>query len=198
MMAESENNRSEHKCAFCRQPAATVVDGKYIKHLRKLIKRNHPFGLMQIGYLYRVGNGVMQSDTKSLDMFIRAAELGVAQAFIMIGSIYEEGNAVTCDRSKSLECHKVAAKKGRIIAHNHLALFYERSGDIQISIKHLKVAACAGHQEAMDQLMKHYKNNLLPKEDLAQTLRAYQASSDLMKSTERDEAQLVLRASRHT
>ena len=40
--------------------------------------------------------------------------------------------------------------------------------------------------------MVHYKNNLLPKKDLAQTLRAYQASSDLMKSKERDDAQCVL------
>lgn len=188
--AENGGVQREHKCPFCRLP---IND----KQLKKLIKKNHPLAFMQMGYHYQTGTGVIQSDSKSLDMFIRAAELGVAQAFVMIGNAYAAGEAVAQDVSKALEYYEIAAKRGRILSHYYLALYREKSGDIQISINHLKVIACAGHQLAMDKLMNHYRNNSISKEDLAQTLRAYQASSDLMKSKERDEAQLVL-ASRHT
>ena len=42
--------------------------------------------------------------------------------------------------------------------------------------------------EIMDNLMKVYKMKELPKEELAQTLRSYHASSNEMKSKDRDEA----------
>ena len=122
-------------------------------------------------------------------MCIRAAELGFAPAFAMIGNVYAEGDLVPRDVSKTLEYHEIAAKKGSIPSRINLALFHEKNSDIHNSIKHLKVTACAGHQESMDKLMQHYRNKSLSKEDLAQTLRAYQASNDLMKSKARDDAQ---------
>ena len=52
----------------------------------------------------------------------------------------------------------------------------------------MKVAAGAGDQSAMNDLMKFYKLGLLPKEALDQSLRAFQASNDAMKSKDRDDA----------
>ena len=60
-------------------------------------------------------------------------------------------------------------------------------------IQHLVVAASAGYQSAMDELMTKYKQKLVSKEDLAETLRAYQASSNEMKSKDRDDASAILR-----
>lgn len=58
----------------------------------------------------------------------------------------------------------------------------------QKSIEHRKVAASAGCQRSMDTLMNLYRDKLLSKEELTQILRSYQASNDLMKSKERDDA----------
>ena len=41
------------------------------------MKRNHPEAFMQMASEHRSGANVFQSDTKALDMYIRAAELGV-------------------------------------------------------------------------------------------------------------------------
>ena len=62
------------------------------------------------------------------------------------------------------------------------------NGNALKSIEHLKVAAGAGDQGAMDELMKAYKDKILSKEDLTQTLRTFQISSNEMKSMDRDKA----------
>ena len=66
--------------------------------------------------------------------------------------------------------------------------------NIQKSINHYKVAASAGYKDAMDRLMRFYKDKVLSKEDLTQTLRAYQASINNMKSKDRDEARAFFEA----
>ena len=68
-----------------------------------------------------------------------------------------------------------------------MALYHREYGNIDESIKHMKIAASGGHQASMDDLMILYKDELLSKEDLAQTLRAYQTSIDLMKSNDRED-----------
>jgi len=63
---------------------------------------------------------------------------------------------------------------------------------IKTSIEHLTVAASAGNKVSMDKLMKMYKKNALSKEDLTQTLRSFQTSSNEMKSKDRDDARAFL------
>ena len=149
---------------------------------------------MHMATRYHSGDGVMQSDTKSLEMYIRTAELGFPNAYTDIGTHYKRGIAVEQDKSKALSFLEIAGKKGSIIAHKNLALLTEISEDNMeksIKIKHLKVVASAGDKETMNMLMTKYKEKALSKEELTQTLRAYQASSDLIKSDDRDNARVM-------
>ena len=177
-------------CAFCRQPP--IHPKNQIKALKKLMKKNNPKAFVIMATRYEEGNSVIQSDTKSLEMRIRAAELGSAQAIGLIGKFYEVGRVVEQNMSKVFEFLEVSAKKRSVLAHHLLAL-YEEDINIQKSIKHYKVAACAGYRPAMDGLMNLYRYKLLSKEDLAQTLRAFQVSNDLTKSKERDYARALNR-----
>ena len=182
-----EKLHKSKKCAFCRQP-----EGKnHIKRLKKLMKKKNPEAFIQMAKRYKLGEGMFQSDTKSLQMLIHAAELDSAQAHGMIGQYHEEGLAVEQNMSKALEFYEVAAKQGYFYAHKLLVTFNGRNGNIQKAIEHLKVAASAGDQEAMDSLMIGYKDKLLPKEELTQTLRECQASANEMKSTDRENTRLV-------
>lgn len=175
--------KHEWKCALCRQQAPN----NYIKSLRKLMKKNNTQAFIIMANKYRNGAEVFQSNTKSLEMLIRAAELGEAEAYGRIGFYYKQGIAVELDMAKASTFYEVGAKKGSVHAHQLLEVFHERNGNIQTSIKHLKVAASAGDQNSMDGLMEYYKEKkLLTKEDLTQTLRAFQASSNEMKSKPRD------------
>ena len=77
-----------------------------------------------------------------------------------------------------------------------MASVNEIGGNIQKCIGHLKVIASVGDQESMDNLMRFYKHKLLSKEDLTQTLRAYQASSSETKSKDRENATRILEEAR--
>ena len=180
----------QQKCAFCCQkpdPKNTI------KALKKLMKKNHPAAIMAMGHKYILpgeNGAAIQSYTRALEMYIRAAELGYAPAFYTIGKCYLNGIGVEQETSKALSYCEIAAKKGHLHAHKWLASFNGMNMDIQKCIKHYKVVAIAGDKGAMDQLMKLYKKEFLSKEELAQTLRAYQASSNEMKSKDRDDARV--------
>jgi len=185
---ESDKKR-EQLCAFCRLPVQSK--NIIIKSLKKLMKKNNPHAYMSMAEAYARGDGVMQSDTRSLEMRICAAELGEAEAYYMIGVYYKEGIVVGQDQSKMLAYYEVSAKKKSIPAHIYLARFHGRNGDMQLCITHLRVAADAGDKEAMDTMMGFYKAKELSKEELTKTLRAFQASIDGMKSKDRDDAKAI-------
>ena len=188
---EKNGNIIKQKCAFCCLPMKSQTPRVLSKSLKKLMNNNNPIAYMSMAEAYARGDGVMQSDTKSLEMRIRAAELGEAEAYYMIGVYYKEGIVVGQDQSKMLAYYEVSAKKESIPAHIYLARFHGRNGDMQLCIKHLRVAAGAGDKEAMDTMMGFYKAKELSKEDLTKTLRAFQASIDGMKSKDRDDAKAL-------
>ena len=109
---------------------------------------------MEMANMYKDGDIVIQSDTKSFQMYVRAAELGYCEAYGVTGQYYERGIVVEEDMSKALELYKISAKKGSVHAHKVLALHYYKNEDIQKSIGHLKVAAIAGDQDSMNNLME--------------------------------------------
>ena len=177
---------SKHKCAFCRQPPPKNV----IKALRKLMKKNNPDAFLRMADRYESGNGVIQSDTRVLEMYTRAAELGSARAYGNIGIYYQDREQ---DFSKAFAFYEVGAKKGCLISHAQraraLALHYGPNGSkVHEIVRHLKVLACSGDEDAIDGYKEEYKNKKVSKEDLTQTLRAYQASYDAVKSKDRDNA----------
>lgn len=188
---EKNGNIVEQKCAFCCLPMMNKESKNMIKCLKRLMKKNNPIAFVQMATRYREGDGVFQSDTRALEMLIKAAELGHVDAYGMIGVYYREGWVVEVDHYKMLAYYEVAAKKGSIPAHQELASLQERKGNRDKSIKHCIVAAGAGDQPAMDILMKMYRDKLLLKEHLAQILRAHQTSINGMKSKDRDEAKAM-------
>ena len=184
------------KCTHCRLPRKNRKST--IQEVKRLMKHNNPDVFLEVAGRYRVGeDGVFQSNTKSLEMYIRAAELGNAEAYYMIGAAFiQEGIVVERDESKTFEFWKVAAKKGSIYAHRELGLVHKKNGNISESIRHWKVAASAGDQESITHLMKSYKEKELSKEGLSKILRAFQISSNEMKSKDRDEANVYIKEHR--
>ena len=122
---DKKNGVPDHKqkCAFCRQPHSLQNKTSIMKALKKLIKKNNPDAFAQMAGCYKEGDGVRQSDTKSLEMLIRAAELGHANSYAMIGNYYRQGCVVDQNTSIALEYYEVGAKKGSIYAHRKLAIF---------------------------------------------------------------------------
>jgi len=187
---KNEVPKHEEKCAFCRKPIVTAFKHR-MKLLKKRIKNDDANACTVLAALHETGQAVLQSNTKSLEMYIRAAELGHVDAFAKLGYYYQDGIGVELDLSKAIEFYGVGAKKGSVNAHNQLAMFHGKNGDDCKSLKHLKVAASTGNQLSMDTLMMYYKAKAFSKEDLAQTLRSFQSSRNEMKSKDRDDARVA-------
>ena len=172
----SQVNGLKDLCAFCRQPFGDGIDNARVK---KRMEHEDPIAFNEMARRHWMGKcGVEVNVRKALDLTIRAAELGMAEAYDVISRGFP---------SKARACLEVSAKKGLSVAHEHLGEIEETSGNINTAIKHWAVAANAGSQSALNMLMKAFKNNQLSKEGLAQVLRAFQASTDETKSKARED-----------
>ena len=189
--AEKGVKSNELKCAFCCQ----ACPKNNMKALKRLMKKNNTQAFIQMAAEYETGNqGILQSNTRALEMYISAAELGHANAFATIGYHCMSGTAVEQDPQKGYMFYKIAAKKGSIKGHRWLATFNGDNGKFDECIKHLKVLARSGDQVSMDYLMKNYREKLLSKEELTQTLCAFQTSSNEVKSKDRYEVEAFIDA----
>ena len=57
--------RNEEKCAFCCQPHPKNI----IKALKKLMKKNNPDAFTLMARCHKKGDGVLQSNTKALEIY---------------------------------------------------------------------------------------------------------------------------------
>ena len=100
-------NTDGFKCAFCCQ-IATSSAKHTIKAYKRLMKNNNPKAFIMMAGKYKSGQDVIQSNTKALEMYIRAAELGNTEAYLNIGCCYELGIVlVERDISKALTFYEL-------------------------------------------------------------------------------------------
>jgi len=190
---DRKNGVPDHKlkCVFCQQKLISISNNN-IKLIKKLMKKKNPEAFIAMAGSYRIGKeGVIQSDTRSLEMYICSAELGHARAYAKVASYYKEGIAVEQDMSKAREFWEVAAKKGSVAAHEQLMLFHSENGNSDECYQHMTILASAGDQRSIDGLMKAYKEKSISKEELTKTLHAFQKSINDMKSKDRDDSRVT-------
>lgn len=180
---KKKGKEDEMTCAFCRQPTDHSIEA-----LQKIIQQQRePEALRQLATRYLTGDGVERSEEKAFELHIQAAEMGHGHSFGYLGLIYKG----TCQRAFEPQFRaflEIAAKKGSLSHREFLAKFGEaKYGRMNIAIKHWKVAASAGSQKSLDELMKVYREGGLEKEELSRILREFQVSNEAVKSKDRDD-----------
>jgi TPR repeat protein len=134
--------------------------------------------------------GVPKDDLKTLDCFIRAVELGNAEACVKIGIIYTKGSGVAVDKKRAALFERVGALRGSIVARYNIGLSeYFDLGNHEIAIR--KIAAEAGYQPSLNWLKKVYNADLpgkefISKEFLESTYRACHEAQIEVKTEERE------------
>ena len=79
-----------------------------------------------IGFLYRLGQGVTQDDRQAAYWFRQSAELGFAQAQLDLATLYLLGLGVPRDFSESANWTRKSADQGHANAQYHLGTLYHR------------------------------------------------------------------------
>jgi TPR repeat protein len=127
-------------------------------------------------------NGIQQDQTKAIELYTRAAELGSSKAHNFLGYIYHEGGNL----KKAKFHYEAAAMLGHEAARFNIGVLEYDYGKMERAIKHWTIAASAGDYVAMQQLRKYFEIGVFSRELIDSTLAAYNSSCAEMRSRARD------------
>lgn len=174
-------------CAFCRT-SCQQKDEDEIKNLKKCIERDNANAVHVLGTHYLYGKFGMRKDlTKAVELFLKAGEMGHAQAYWTLGMIYEDGMYGKRDHKKARHYYELAAIGGSLDARHSLGCMHGRAGDIVRACKHFLIGAKAGDERNMKQVKIQYLNGSVAKDDYDEAMRAFQNQQDAAKSVGRDD-----------
>ena len=175
-------------CAFCRTPGAKSYE-EDVGRVMKLMEKGNARAFYNLASDYARGcTGMAQDWLKAHELYLKAGELGCAEAYSNLGCSYDNGTGVEIDKEKAKQYWELAAMNGSVIARYNLGYIEVQADNLQRAYKHFTLAARAGYKQSLDVVKIGYKHGLVTKDEYAQTLRAYQKRADEMKSEARDKA----------
>ena len=175
-------------CAYCRTPPAESNEEE-LKRLKNLMEKGNGDAFNQLGGYYAQGiRGMPQDRAKSNELWLKAGELGCAEAYFNLGIMYSNERGGAIDKKKAKHYYELAAMIGDIQARNNLGANEYQSGNHHRAFKHFIISARAGDKMSLDNVKQGYTEGHVTKEEYANTLREYQKSQDETKSNARDKA----------
>ena len=176
-------------CAFCRTPYSSSNEEE-IKRVKKLMDKGNGEAFYALGGCYNDGDLDLSQDyQKANELFLKAGELGCAGAYYTLGQSYRAGEGVDVDMKKAKRYWELAAMNGSIDARYNFGALEDKAGNIHRAMKHVTLAARAGHEKSLEGVKHGFKVGLVTKDEYASTLRAYQKIQDEMKSDAREKAE---------
>ena len=136
---------------------------------------------------------IPQDIVKSLKLVHHAADdLGCSIAMVKLGCMYNDGlHGAPIDKVRGRKYLVDAIKMGNVGARTNLAFIENKDGNIDLAIRHWKLAAAAGDTISTKNLWKCFQQGLLEKAELEETLRAHKEACDAMNSVERERRKLL-------
>ena len=177
-------------CPFCRAEDHSAGDHEEL--LKRLFKQideyKDPRAMVMAGKYYVEGlHGVSKDLTKAEELYKRSYDLGYPMAAHYLYELYHN-HIPNADKVVMMKYLEEGARRG--LAHSifQLAHHVYRDGNRGDGTRRFMMAARCGHENAMDTLMKCYRQGLLSDEDLATTRRDYKAAMEAVTSEPREYA----------
>jgi len=171
------------KCPFCNADRGSKTLEESVEEMMKRVEANDAGAIyMLAGSCYQGLNGIQQDQTKAMELYARATDLGFNKAHSQLGGIYHEGGCL-----KKAKFHlEAAAMAGHEVARYNIGVVENNSGNIERAIKHWTIAASAGSYRAMHDLITFFKKGLVSRDTIDSILTAYNKSCVEMRSEARD------------
>ena len=178
-------------CPFCKAPPAESNE-EHIKRTNKLMVKGNAYAFYFLGGYYARGtHGLPQDMARANELYLKAGELGCAQAYHNLAISYYLGNGVTMDKKKATHYWELAAMNGDVDARHNLGADDYDAGNYHWAFKHYIIAASDGFKVSLDMVKQGYMDGHVTKNECANTLCAYQKRQDEMKSDARDKAMAI-------
>ena len=171
------------RCAFCNSDQGNKTAEERVEEIMKRVEANDAASIFLLAGYYQHGlNGLQQDQTKAMELYVRAADLGCSKAHGSLGKIYHEGGNM-----KKAKFHvEAAAMAGYEMARYNLGFMESQSGNMERAAKHWIIAASAGDYIAMHELIICFQEGSVSRESIDSTLAAYNSSCAEMRSEARD------------
>jgi TPR repeat protein len=149
----------------------------------KRAEANDAASIYLLANSYQLGlNGFQQDQTKAIELYARAADLGCSKAHDQLGDIYHQGG----DMKKAKFHFEAAAMAGNEVARCIVGIHEYNSGHIEQAVKHWTIASSSGNYHAMQHLRIAFEKGQLSRESIDSVLTAYNSSCVDMRSEARD------------
>ncbi|KAL7548975.1 hypothetical protein ACHAWF_012243, partial [Thalassiosira exigua] len=153
-----EDNSSLSPCVFCRTPIPRSNKARLEMAEKRMKKYDDADAIYFIAECYQSGTFEVQKDyKKATRLYFRAHLKGCRVATEKIGSAYLQGEGVDCNFVIGMKWFTLAAVEGSLLARRALSEWEMSAGNTCRAMKHLLIAASAGHDESLQDLMQGYK-----------------------------------------
>jgi len=154
--------------------------------VQRRVDAGDPKAIYHLGDKYHSGlNGLEKDMTRAVELYERAAELGVKGAHYNLGCFYDEGKVVEKDTAKAIRHYEAAAMSGHVY---DLGVLEFNAENDDLALQHWMISAKMGFQAALNEVKEMFMDSLVTKADYAEALRGYQSAVEEMSSPDRDEA----------
>ena len=174
-------------CPFCRAPQEKN-DEETLRRIQKRVVARDPEATRRLGDHHLVGKyGLEKSESRAIELWSEAAELGSTAAHYKVGTAYYYGRyGVSQDRAKGIRNWESAAMQGHALSRSKLALAELEDGNDDRAVRHLMIAAKMGHKESLDVIKGFFTDGVATRAQYAEALKGYQNAVEEMKSPDRD------------
>jgi len=115
------------------------------------MRRGNAYAFYNRAGYYARGNGRVPRDFKKVnELFLKAGELGCAEAYHNLGISYGYGRGVEVDKKKAKHYWELAAMNGDVIARHSLGCDELEAGNDHRAMQHFILAAKAGFKRSLD------------------------------------------------
>ena len=180
--------RGMKDCPFCR--THTPNNGSEILAMtQKRVDAGDPMAIYYLGQQYDFeGHGLEKDVAKAVELYERAAELGVKEAHYCLGFLYSKGTDVEKDTAKAIRHYEAAAMKGDVLARHNLGWEEYATRNNDIALQHWMIAASLGDQDSLNNIKVLFMAGLATKAEYAAALRGFHNATEEMRSPNREEA----------
>ena len=149
-----------------------------------------PEAIRYLGGIHYQGKyGLEKDESRAIELWSEAAELGSTKALSKLGMAYYNGmGGMAQDEAKGISYVESAAMQGDASSRHLLGIIEMENDQIDRAVRHFLISAKMGLKESLDEIKDMFAKGHTTKDQYVECLKGYQDAVEEMKSPQREEA----------